>query len=409
MLGTRIVAGMPSSYQDTNRLRDDSPVNVLPAWPAPRTGPDRSPPDPGVAAPARRDRLRTRLRAAGRAGLFVTHLPNVRYLTGFTGSFGALLMLRRRDVLLTDRRYDQQATAECVGVEVELAMEGVVPGAGRVLADAGLLARPAPAARVGFEPTGLSWAEGERLCDLVPGAEPLPPFVEEERVVKDDAELACMRAAATAGTAAFTDVLTRLRPGITERQVAWELESAMRRHGSEAPGFATIVAFGEQTAEPHHRPTDRALRRGDLVTMDFGATVRGYRSDMTRTVAVGPPPARLREVYALVQEAQAAGLAAVRAGAAAGDLDRACRQVIEAAGHGTAFAHPTGHGVGLEIHEAPRVRQGAADLVDPGTPLTIEPGVYLPGLGGVRIEDLVVARDGGYELLTTAPKDLLVL
>jgi Xaa-Pro aminopeptidase len=204
-------------------------------------------------------------------------------------------------------------------------------------------------------------------------------------------------------------VLGGLRAGVTEREVAWELEICMRRLGADGLAFDPIVAFGEHTAEPHHRPGERPLRRGDLVTLDFGARVEGYRSDMTRTVVFGSASPRQREVHELVRRALQAGLAALRPGVSCAELDQACRQVIADASLGDAFSHPSGHGVGLEIHEAPWVRPGGSGRIAAGTPVTVEPGVYLPGFGGVRIEDLAVVRQDGHELLTTAPKELLEL
>jgi Xaa-Pro aminopeptidase len=349
----------------------------------------------------RRARLRARMAAADLDALLVTHPPNVRYLSGFSGSYGALLVLGDRDVLLSDGRYQQQAATEAPGVEVALAPGDPVAGAAKVLGGS--------PGMVGFEPSGLTWAAGHSLLELVPSARPAPPLVETLREVKDDVEVACMRAAAEAGTATFAEVLGELRPGITERELAWWLEAGLRRNGGDGLAFDPIVAFGEQAAEPHHHPNERPLARGDLVKLDFGASVEGYRSDMTRTVVLGPASGRQRELYELVRLAQAAGLATLRPGVSGDEVDRACRDVIAAADLAASFSHPTGHGVGLEIHEAPRVRAGAGDSIAAGTPLTVEPGVYIPGFGGVRIEDLVIVRPGGHELLTTATKDLLVL
>ena len=357
--------------------------------------------------PARRSRLRARLAAEGFDALVVTHPPNVRWLTGFTGSYSALVVLvpSDTDVLVTDGRYREQAAWQAPGTRVWVAPADRAAGAVAVLTslrgdDPGL---------VGFEPGGLTWAEGDRLRVRLPGAAPCPPLIEALREVKDEAELACLRAAAAAGTAALADLLAVLRPGLTERALADELEDALRRHGGQGLAFDPIVAFGPASAEPHHQPGERELARGDLVKLDYGATVAGYRSDMTRTVVLGPASDRQVEVYEVVRAAQAAGLAQIRAGVSGGQIDAACRESIAAAGYGAAFVHPTGHGVGLEIHEAPRVRAGAGGSIAAGTPLTVEPGVYLPGFGGVRIEDLTVVRPDGHELLTTATKDLLVL
>jgi Xaa-Pro aminopeptidase len=277
---------------------------------------------------------------------------------------------------------------------------------------AGLAARLAAAdgVRVTLVTSVAADADGERLRAALPDrAVAAPPLVEQLREVKDDAELAAMAAAARIGCETLAAVLGELHAGVTEREVAVALEVGMRRRGADGPAFDSIVAFGEQAAEPHHHPGDRPLGRGDLVKLDFGARVDGYCSDMTRTVVLGRASGRQRELHGLVQAAQAAGLDALRAGVAAGQVDRACRQPLEAAGLGEAFSHPTGHGVGLEIHEAPRVRPDADGRIAAGTPVTVEPGVYLPGFGGIRIEDLAVVRGDGHQLLTTAPKDLLEL
>jgi Xaa-Pro aminopeptidase len=348
----------------------------------------------------RRRRVRARLDHAGVDGLLVTRAPNVRYLAGFTGSYGALLLLPDRDVFLTDRRYQDQAARQVPGAEVSISPADLIAGACRIAGER---------LRLGFEPSGLTWLDGQRLLEALPQALPVPPLVEEVREIKDDTELASMRAAAAAGDAAFADLLGWLRAGVTERETADELERLLRGHGGEELAFPSIVAFGEQSAEPHHHPNDRRLAPGDLIKLDFGASVGGYCSDMTRTVVLGPVTSRQQEVYEVVRQAQESGLESLREGVTGGQIDRACRAVIQVAGLAEAFTHPTGHGVGLEIHEAPRVRSGADGSIAAGTPLTVEPGVYLPGFGGIRIEDLAVVRADGYELLTTAPKDLLVL
>jgi Xaa-Pro aminopeptidase len=352
---------------------------------------------------ARRQALRAHLAQADLAALLVTKPANVRYLTGFSGSYGALLLLHDRTLFFTDRRYEQHAAGHVEEAEIVLAPGDLIGAVATVLGplDEGL----------GFEPDGLSWGDGQRLRVSLRGRPvvPAPPLVEELREVKDEAEIASMAEAARLGSETFDELLASLRPGMTEREVAIELEIGMRRRGAEALAFDSIVAFGEQAAEPHPRPGGRPLRPGDLVKLDFGARVDGYCSDMTRTVVLGRASERQREVYELVRRAEAAGLAALRAGVSGAAVDRACREVIGQAGLGDAFSHPTGHGIGLEIHEAPRVRVGANGRISPGTPVTVEPGVYLPGFGGVRIEDLAVVRSDGHDVLTTATKELLEL
>jgi Xaa-Pro aminopeptidase/Xaa-Pro dipeptidase len=354
------------------------------------------------AAKARRRALRARLAPVDLVGLLVTKPVNVRYLTGFAGSYGALLLLHDRTVFFTDRRYERQA-AEVDGAEVVIAPGDLIAGVIGVLGTDG--------DGLGFEPSGLTWGTGQRLRTLLPGRAvvPAPELVEELREVKDDDELAAMREAARIATETLPEVLGGLRAGVTEREVALEIELGMRRLGGDGLAFDPIVAFGEHAAEPHHRPGERALGRGELVTLDFGALVEGYRSDMTRTVVFGTASPRQREVYELVRHAEEAGLAALRPGVSCAEVDQACRRVIADAGWGDAFGHPSGHGVGLEIHEAPWVRPGGSGRIAAGTPVTVEPGVYLPGFGGVRIEDLAVVRPDGHELLTTAPRELLEL
>ncbi|HEX7149516.1 MAG TPA: Xaa-Pro peptidase family protein [Actinomycetota bacterium] len=352
---------------------------------------------------ARRHALRGLLAHADLSALLVTRPANVRYLTGFTGSYGALLLLHDRTLFFTDGRYRHQAATEVPGAEVVLAPGDLVGAVGGVVRAGGN--------GLGFEPAGLTWGEGQRLRSGLPGQAVMaaPPLVEELREVKDERELAAMREAARIGGEALEGLLPALREGVTERQVAVDLELAMRRLGADGLAFETIVAFGEQAAEPHHHPGDRPLAAGDWIKLDFGARVDGYCADMTRTAVLGKASQRQRDLYELVRGAQAAGLACLEAGVPAGEVDRACRQPIAEAGLGDSFPHPTGHGIGLEIHEAPRLRSGSRERVAAGTPVTIEPGVYLPGFGGVRIEDLVVARPGGHELLTTTPKELLEL
>jgi Xaa-Pro aminopeptidase len=354
------------------------------------------------ATTARRRRLRARLAPVDLVGLLVTKPVNVRYLTGFAGSYGALLLLHDRTVFFTDRRYERQAW------QVDDAEVVMAPG-DLITAVIGVLGTDGDG--LGFEPGGLTWGTGQRLRTLLPGRAvvPAPELVEELREIKEDEELAAIREAARIGTEALPQILGGLRAGVTEREVAQELEIRLRRLGADGPAFDPVVAFGEQAAEPHHHPGDRELRRGDLVVLDFGGRIEGYHSDMTRTVVLGTASARQREVYQLVRQAQEAGLAALRHGVRGGEVDHACRQVITEAGFGDAFSHPSGHGIGLEIHEAPWVRPGGSGRIAAGTPVTVEPGVYLPGFGGVRIEDLAVVRPDGHELLTTAPKELLEL
>jgi Xaa-Pro aminopeptidase len=256
----------------------------------------------------------------------------------------------------------------------------------------------------------VSWAQQRDLADALPGHELMPTdgLVEALRRVKEPAEVARIHAACAIADDALGALLPRLADGPSERDFALDLEMEMRRRGASGNSFDPIVASGPNAAMPHARPTARSVERGELVIIDFGCIVDGYCSDMTRTVSVGDPGADARALWDLVRASQSAGRDAVRAGADCAAVDRACRDVIADAGYGDAFVHGTGHGVGLEIHEAPRVAASARDTLETGSIVTVEPGVYLPGVGGVRIEDTVVVTDGGSDPLTAFPKDLLV-
>jgi Xaa-Pro aminopeptidase len=358
-----------------------------------------------AATAARRARLRARAADEALDAFLVTRTVNVRWLTGFTGSNGQLLVHPDGEVLVTDGRYAEQAGGEAEGVEVVLGAPG-----------AGAAERLSPGARLGVESHDLSWDQARRLRDGLEGVEVVaaPRWVEALREAKDLAEVEVLTQACGIADDAFAAMLEWLRPGLTELEIARRLDDELRDRGAQGPSFQTIVASGPNSARPHHQPTARRLERGDVLKTDFGALLHGYHGDMTRTVAIGEPPAELRTVHELVRTAQEAGRAAVADGATAGDVDRACREVIEAAGHGEHFVHPTGHGVGLEIHEEPVLHEQAVAILRPGMAVTVEPGVYLPGVGGVRIEDVVVVLEPGEdapaaEVLTRAPRDLLVL
>jgi Xaa-Pro dipeptidase len=351
----------------------------------------------------RRASLAARLAELGLDGLFVTRLPNVRYLTGFSGSNGQVLVGPASTVFFTDGRYEEQSRREAPDVDRVVYLDGFPP----------LRQRVAGQARIGFESDGVTYRYWERLREGLDGVELVPVLGEVEalRRVKEPAEVERIAAAQEAADRAFEEVVLGggLREGVTEREVALALEVAMRRAGADDTAFETIAAFGEQAAEPHHSPSDRPLRRGDLVKLDFGALSDGYHSDMTRTVAFGEPDGRLRELRDLVAEAQRAGIEAVRPGATVAEVDRAARSVIDGAGHGKSFPHGLGHGVGLEIHEDPRLRWDGTETVPEGAVVTVEPGVYIPGLGGVRIEDMVEVTEPGCRPIPRSTRELVVL
>jgi Xaa-Pro dipeptidase len=355
---------------------------------------------------ARRDAVRGRLAGLGAECLVVTYPANVTYLAGFTGSNGAVLVgaTAAQDRLATDFRYVTQAAAECPGLEV-LVQRDVTPALVAYAAGLGH-------ARVGFEAHDWRVATYDTIrsqhrdLDLVATS----GVVEALRTVKDDDELAALAEACRLSDVALAQLLSEVRVGMTERELARRLEWLMLEAGASAISFESIVAGGPHSAIPHHSPTDRALEAGDLLKIDFGALYDGYHADETRTFVVGADPEPWqRELHALVVRAQAAGVAALSVGADVRDVDHAARAVIAEAGHAEHFGHGLGHGVGLDIHEAPMMGYAATGILGDRTPVTVEPGVYLPGRGGVRIEDTLVVRTGGPVSLTQTTRELLVL
>jgi Xaa-Pro aminopeptidase len=360
-----------------------------------------------VSHASRRAALRGLLRAADVEALLVTDLVNVRYLTGFTGSNASLLVHAGGDPqsrFCTDGRYDTQSAVEVPDLERVIDRAGPVVLAGSV-AELGVT-------RLGFESDHVSVDAHAGLVEAA-GATVLlhraPGLVARLRLVKDEAETAALRAACAAADAALADLIAAggLRPGRSERDGAYDLETRMRAHGAVGPSFETIVAAGPHSAVPHHRPTDASMRRGDLVKMDFGALVDGYHSDMTRTVVLGRAAGWQRDLHALVAAAQDAGRAALRPGTSVVDVDAAARDVVARAGYADEFVHGLGHGVGLQIHEPPLLGPTGTGSVAAGMVVTVEPGVYLPGRGGVRIEDTVVVRNAGTEPLTRTTRELI--
>jgi len=351
------------------------------------------------------------LEAEGLDALLVTSRPNIRYLTGFSGSAGVAVVSREEVLLITDFRYDEQARQQCDAVaRVEIEGTSVWDQLLRELPTLGTLGTRG---LIGFEAHALSVRDAERFS-AGPGAswrwKPAAELVERLRVRKDAGEVAAIRAAATLATAALHDTLALVRPGLTELEIAGELERALRRLGSEAHPFPAIVASGPRSALPHALTSSRTVAVGDWLLLDFGAVVEGYCADMTRTVVVGArADESQRALYGLVQEAQRRAREGVRVGMSGREADALARDPIEARGFGAAFGHSTGHGLGLEVHEAPRLARTAADPLPEGAVVTIEPGVYVAGRGGVRIEDDVHLSADGPVLLTDGCTDLLEL
>lgn len=354
--------------------------------------------------------VRRRLAALQHSALLVTNLPDLRYLCGFTGSSAALAVTRRGVRLFTDGRYSTQAAEEAKSAKVE-----IVSGNPAVAAVQWMAAQTGVDS-IAFDPAQTMVAALNGWKAALPARlrksllKPLDePLVEPLRQLKDEDELAIMREAAQIGCQLFDEILTVISPGMTEIEVAAELEFRARRKGAEGMSFETIVASGARSALPHGRATGTKLPRKGFLTMDFGVMWKGYCSDMTRTVYLGSPSLRERAVYQTVLEAEGAGIAAVEAGVECGVVDEAARRVLRAQGLADYFTHSTGHGVGLEIHEGPRVGAKQKTRLAPGMVITIEPGVYLAGEFGIRIEDMVVVGRGGREILTPATKALIEL
>ncbi|HSC03300.1 MAG TPA: Xaa-Pro peptidase family protein [Solirubrobacteraceae bacterium] len=354
----------------------------------------------------RADKLAAQLSGAEVDAVLITDLVNVRYLTGYTGSNGLALIAPDTRAFVTDFRYVEQAAEEVdqgfdrlkASVDLLEAIKEALPTAGEL--------------RLGFEAAHVSVHEHERLRKLLPDRVELVGvhgLVEGLRAVKDPSEQAAIQAAAELADAAYEQLIAGGLIGRTERELALELEFDMRRRGAEQPSFPPIVAAGPHGALPHASPRAVDVRRGDLVVIDWGAQLDGYCSDCTRTVAAGEAGEHEREIYQLVLDAQLAGLDAIKPGADGREVDSVARDKIEAAGHGEHFGHGLGHGVGLDVHEAPRLSQRSDSVLEAGNVVTVEPGVYLPGELGVRIEDLVLVTDEGRQILTGVSKELAVV
>jgi len=359
-----------------------------------------------VSGRSRIDRLRLCFSGLGADSYLVTHLPNIRYLCGFTGSAGMLLVDSSKSTLFTDSRYTFQAREEVHDSDVLIAKHGLIPAVGSSLRK--MRGRP----RVAYSPVQVTVAQRSAFQNgaggrvrWVSGGD----AIEKLRAVKDAGELAIMGEAARLISDIFRGALREIKTGISELEMAAEIEYSMKRKGASGPSFDTIVASGPRSAWAHARPSSKLLRKNELVVLDQGAILRGYCSDMTRTVFLGRSPAKVRRLYAAVLEAQEAAKAAVRPGVLAGKVDAAARGVLRRHGLDQHFTHSTGHGLGIDIHEMPRLGRGDKTVLEEGMVVTIEPGVYLEGFGGIRIEDEVVVTASGAVDLTNAPREFLEL
>lgn len=349
-------------------------------------------------------RVQDWLKENGLDALLVSHLPNIRYLCGFTGSAGALAVAGGEAKLFTDSRYATQASGEAVGASVRVVGGDPQIGAAKWL-------RSVTARRIGFEAARVTVAAREALGRAAGPRvrwHPVRNCVEALRSIKDAAEIQALREAAELGSAVLQDVLPLIQPGIREVELAAEIEYRMRRRGAQGPAFDTIVAFGERTALPHARPTGRALGRNQLVLLDWGAILRGYCCDLTRTLYLGRAPTQFRRWYQAVWNAQMAAREVLRPGISAARVDAATRKSLGRQTLAGYFTHSTGHGLGLEVHEAPRLARGQKVKIQAGMVVTLEPGVYVEGVGGIRMEDEVLVTCRGVEVLTTAGREFLL-
>jgi Xaa-Pro aminopeptidase len=353
----------------------------------------------------RRTTLSERLETLEADAFLVSDLTNVRYLTGFTGSNAQALVGSEQSVFFTDGRYTEQSRHEVPDLERVTYSGSFADTLAAQVVRLGVR-------RLGFEAHVVSVRAHGRLAAALPDVELVACDEEVERIrwIKDDEELELLRRAQAVTDQAFDDVLDVLAVGVSEQQVARHLETLLRRDGADGLSFESIVAFGENAAEPHHEPGHRTLEEGDVITMDFGALFGGYHADMTRTVAFGEPASELKKIHDIVRQAQQAGIDAVREGVTGDVVDHAARAVIDGAGYGEAFGHGLGHGVGLAIHEGPRLGREFADHHLPvNAVVTVEPGIYVPGLGGVRIEDMVEVTADGCRVVGTASRELIEL
>ncbi|MEH7305621.1 M24 family metallopeptidase [Neobacillus drentensis] len=349
------------------------------------------------------EKLRSNFSTHGIDGILITSPYNRRYISNFTGTAGVVLISADKAQFLTDFRYIEQATKQCQGFEI-IKITGSIPE------EVAVQAKKLGIQKLGFEEDFLTYSSF-KLYDKEIEAElvPISGVIEKLRLIKTDSELKILKVAADIADAAFKHILDFISPGKTELEVSNELEFFMRKAGATSSSFDTIVASGHRSALPHGVASDKVIGAGDIVTMDYGCYYNGYVSDITRTVAVGEPDAKLKEIYEIVLEAQLRGMAGIKPGLTGKEADAITRDYISEKGYGEYFGHSTGHGIGLEIHEAPGLSMKSDVVLEPGMVVTCEPGIYIPGLGGVRIEDdLVITKDHN-EALTHSTKELIIL
>lgn len=349
------------------------------------------------------EKLRQALKEQNVSALLVTNPYNRRYVTGFTGTAGAALISAEKAYFITDFRYTEQANTQIQGFEIIEQSGTLIDAIAEVIKDNGF-------ETVGFEKDAVTYAEFERYSDgfdakLVPTS----GIVEKIRLIKSDDEITIIKQACQIADEAYEHILTYIQPGMTELDVSNELESFMRSKGATSSSFDIIVASGKRSALPHGVATSKVIETGDFVTLDFGAYYNGYVSDVTRTIAVGEPSDQLKEIYQVVLDSQLLALEKIKPGMTGKEADAIARDHIASKGYGKAFGHSLGHGMGLEVHEGPGLSSRSDVVLEPGMVITIEPGIYLPGIGGVRIEDDAIVTENGVEKLTHTSKELVIL
>ncbi|MBY0096414.1 M24 family metallopeptidase [Mesobacillus maritimus] len=348
-------------------------------------------------------KIQNRIKELGLDGLLITSNYNRRYMTGFTGTAGAVLITTEKGLFITDFRYTEQAEKQCAGYEV-------VKQSGSIASEVAEQAKKMGLKRIGFEEDHVTFSaykvfEKEIAAELIP----VSGEIEKLRLIKDGTEIKILKEAADIADAAFKHILDFIRPGKTELQVSNELEFFMRSLGASSSSFDIIVASGFRSALPHGVASDKVIETGDFVTLDYGAYYKGYVSDITRTVAVGKPTDKLKEIYEIVLEAQLRGVNGIKPGLTGKEADALTRDYITEKGYGEYFGHSTGHGIGLEVHEGPGLSVKSDIVLEKGMAVTVEPGIYIPGLGGVRIEDDIIITENHNERLTHSPKELIIL
>ena len=353
------------------------------------------------------ERLKARLKAEKLEGVLLLNDSNIRYMSGFTGSDSYVLISDDVNAFITDSRYTEQAESECKGFEV-IRWGKPLLGLNETIKE---LCTKYGMTKIAFEKEHVTYGIYEKLIKELPAVEWIPTseLVEQLRSIKDEEEIECIREAAQIADQAFAEILKYIRPGVTEKDIERELQYLIKKQGADDIGFSSIVASGKRSSLPHAIPSDKKIEKGDFVTLDFGATYRGYRSDMTRTVIVGEADDKQREIYGIVKAAQAAASDCIKAGVSCKAVDDSAREYISNAGYKECFGHGLGHGLGLDIHEEPYLSPSSEKVLDFGNVVTVEPGIYLPNWGGVRIEDTVVVGENGIEVLTKSTKELIII